>query len=191
MGGLNAVAYKGSLHTRYQRWTPAFQAGIRFQKRALWASQVSISFGQLTGEDRTYQVPSGTASDLRPVNRFQTNFFSLHYEMQFMLFRYKGWRLYASQGIGFFRFNPKDWDGNPLADRDKTRKPGETYNALTAQFPFHIGLYHFFPNQMAFGFQAGWLNVASNYLDNMDALSGNSRGDNVAAFRFQYFYPLH
>jgi hypothetical protein len=43
---------------------------------------------------------------------------------------------------------------------------------------------------MGFGFQAGWLNPLSNYIDNMSDLSSNEVSDNVASFRFQFFYHL-
>lgn len=189
-GGFNSVAYKGSLSPSYARWTPAFQFGMAFQKRKILNGMLSVTFGKFIGESWNYTIPPSASPSVQPENRFQTSFISLNYDLQVLLFRYKAFRVFLSQGIGILRFTPKDWEGNNLIDRSRTRNTNEDFNSVTLSFPTQIGLRYFFLNGMAFGFQAGWLNVASNYLDNMDQLSSNSQADNLAVYRVQYFLPL-
>jgi len=188
---LNTIAYRGSLQSSYARWTPAYQIAIRFEKKKFLNGMASLTFGSFIGEDRAYKLPSAANQTLSPVSKFKTSFFAIHYEAQFSFFRYKGLRLFASQGIGLFRFSVEDWDGNNLNSKDKTRSKSETYNENTATFPTQIGLQFKFPNEMALGFQAGILNPVSNYIDNMKELSNNETRDNVAIFRFQFYYPLN
>jgi len=185
-----ALAYKGSLQESYARWTPGFQIGIRFQKRKIVNGMLSSTFGKLIGEDRAYQKPTKFEDQIQPVSKFQTSFFSLQYEAQVLLLKYHGLRIFASQGIGLFRFTPEDWDGNSLFEKDRTRNKGESFSKNSLQFPTQIGLQYWFPNLMGFGFQAGWLNPLTKYIDNMSDLSTNEVSDNVAAFRFQFFYHL-
>lgn len=188
--GTSAVAYKGSLSSAYIRWTPAFQFGVQFQKKRLLNGRFLFSMGQFIGEGRDYSLPSGSAENLVPVNRFKTNFISLAYELQVLLFEYKSLRITASQGIGLFRFIPKDWDDNILSERDRTRKQGESYSPITLSFPTQLGIRYLFPNEMGIGIQAGWYNTQSKYLDNMSELANNNQRDNVAFFRFNFLYPL-
>jgi hypothetical protein len=190
VAGLNAVAYKGSLQSSYTRWTPAYQIALKFEKKKIINGMVSLTFGQVIGEDRTYTLPSKAVQTLAPVSKFQTQFFALHYEAQLMLFKYHGLRIYASQGIGLFKFTVKDWDGNNLSGKDKTRSKGETYSETSTTFPTQVGLTYRFQNDMQLGFQAGVLNPVTAYLDNMKELSNNDNSDNIAAFRFQFYYPL-
>lgn len=188
--GLNSISYKGSLSPTYAVWTPAFKFGVAFQKRKILNEMLSLTFGRFIGESRDYKLPSTANSSLQPVNRFRTDFISINYDLQILLFQYRSLRIFISQGVGLMRFTPKDWDGNILIDRNRTRNPDEDFNSVTLSFPTQIGLRYSFSNGMAFGFQAGWLNVRSNYLDNMNELSDNSRGDNLAVYRMQYFIPL-
>jgi len=188
--GANAMAYKGSLQNAYTRWTPGFQVGIRFQKKKNINGMLSATFGKVIGEDRSYTKPSKFSDQIQPVSKFQTSIFSLQYEAQFLLFRHKGFRVFVSQGIGIFRFTPEDWDGNTLFEKDRTRNVGESYSKTSLQFPTQLGLQYWFPNQMGFGFQVGWLNPLTNYIDNMSDLSNNEVSDNIAVFRFQFFYHL-
>jgi hypothetical protein len=188
--GLNSVAYRGSLQSSYSRWTPAYQIGIRLEKKRILNGMASLTFGSFIGEDREYKIPSKANQTLSPVSRFKTSFVGIGYEVQILLFKYHGLRLFASQGIGLFRFSVKDWDGNNLSAKDKTRDRGETYSENVLNLPLQLGFQYRFPNDMALGMQAGWLNPLSNYLDNMDALSNNTNSDNVAICRFQFYYPL-
>lgn len=189
-GGFGAMAYKGSLATSYARWTPAITVGIRFEKKKNVNGMLALTIGKIIGEDRSYVAPANTPEGVLPVNRFETHFFSLHYEAQIVLFRYRSFRFFTSPGIGFLRYTPKDWSGNALIDRTKTRKSSESYSQNAFVFPIHIGIRYTFANEVALGFEAGWMNTRTKYLDNMDALSTRSGSDNIANLRFQFFLPI-
>lgn len=189
-GGFCAASYKGSLSSTYAKWTPAYQIGIRFEKKKRINGMISICFGSVIGEDRNYKVPSGTNSNITPVNKFETTFTGIQYDARILLFHYKSFRFFMSQGLGLMRFTPKDWDGNNLTTRDRTRKQGESYNSTSLMFPTQIAMMVNFQNGMAIGFQAGWVNTLTNYLDNMDQLSSSGNGDNMAMYKVQFFVPL-
>jgi len=188
--GVNALSYKGSLQNSYARWTPGIQVGLRFQKKKNLNGMLSATFGKVIGEDRTYVKPSRFSDQIQPVSRFQTSVFSLQYEAQFLLFRHKGLRIFTSLGLGLFRYEPQDWDGNSLVEKDRTRNKDESYSKNAIQFPIQFGFQYWFPNEMGLGFQAGWLNPVSKYIDNMSDLANNEVSDNVATIRFQFFYHL-
>jgi hypothetical protein len=190
MGGLNSVAYKGSLQDGYRRWTPAYQIGVAFRKKKLVNGMVSLTFGRFIGEDRNYKLPSN--ADPRQVvnSRFETSFFSIHYEAQFTLFAYRGFRAFAAQGLGLLRFTVKDWEGNNLASLDQSRAKGETYGSSAWMLPTQLGVRYRFSNQLEIQAQAGWMNVFSPFLDNMNELGPEKGNDNLAAFRFQVLYPI-
>lgn len=183
-GGLNMVAYRGSLQDSYLRWTPALQTGLSIGVRKNLNLVFGLTFGKVIGEDRNYRLPSGADISLNPVNRFQTSFASFAAEMQFKAFEYKGFRLLGSLGLGLMHFTPRDFEGNDLAPQIRTRNRSETYAQNALQFPLQLIAQYWFKPGLGIGFQGGWLNVNSRYLDNMDELAGNSRGDNVAVFRF-------
>jgi hypothetical protein len=188
--GLSANSYKGSLQSGYARWTPSYQLGLRFEKNKNVNGMISLCFGSVVGEDRLYQIPAKADPSVTPVNRFRTNFFGLGYEGQLILFRYHGLKVYASLGLGLFRFSVKDWDGNSLFEKDRTREKNESYSEVTIFRPTKIGFQYRFKNEMSLGMQGGWLNPSTAYLDNMNKLSNNKTRDNIAVFHFQFFYPI-
>jgi hypothetical protein len=188
--GLYAVAYKGSLQNSYARWTPAYQFGMRFRLKKHVNGLLHVSFGRFIGEDRNYKLPSRASIGVAPVSRFESRFFAMGYEAQFRLFQSKGFELFVSQGIGLFRFSVRDWDGNRLLERDRTRERGETYREMTLMLPTRLGMSYQFSNGFLAGIQAGWMNTTTRFLDNMDQLSNNDNRDNLAVFLFQLGYPL-
>lgn len=190
LAGMHAVAYKGSLQEGYSRWTPGYQLGVAFRKRKLINGLISVSFGRFIGEDRDYKLPSWADPAQPVVTRFETSYFALHYEAQATLFSYHGFRVVASQGIGLFRFTVRDWEGTSLSSRDQTRKKGESYGSSALTLPTQIGVRYRFPGGAEVQAQAGWMNVLSPFLDNMNELGPEKGNDNLAAFRLQVLYPL-
>jgi hypothetical protein len=189
--GFSAVAYKGSLQSSYLRWTPAYQAGMLMERRKLLSGYFGIGFGAYTGEDRSYRLPAKADQNLQPAAAFEGSFFTLHYEARFLLFRYRGFRVQACQGIGLFRFTVKDREGSRLSEKPRSRASGEEYSQNSFFFPTSVMLQYRFKNNIGLGFQAGWFNNSSAYLDNMSQLSLNENRDNLAACRFHFFLPLH
>lgn len=188
--GFAAAAYKGSLASSYSRWTPALTFGLRFEKKKRVNGMVVVTIGRVIGEDRSYVAPSNTPEGISPVNRFQTNYFSLHYEAQFLLAKVYGFQFYASPGIGFIRFSPKDWEGRSLIDRSRTRRSDESYSQNALVLPLQVGFRYVFENQISLGMEMGWMNTRTRYLDNMDKLSDVDGNDNIANIRFQFFVPI-
>lgn len=189
-GGFAAVAYKGSLQAGYQRWTPAYQAGLLLEKKKLFSSYLGIGFGNYIGEDRSYRLPAKADPSLQPSASFEGSFFTLHYEARFLVFRYRNLRIQACQGVGLFRFSVRDRNGTQLSDRPKSRAKGENYSQNSFFFPSALMLQYRFPNRIGLGFQLGWFNTSSPYLDNMNQLAQSETRDNLAAYRFHILLPL-
>jgi hypothetical protein len=189
--GFSAVAYKGSLQDNYSRWTPAYHFGVQLEKKKFTSSFIGIGFGSYTGEDRSYRLPAKADQALQPSAAFEGRFFTFHYEVRFLLFRYRGFQIQAGQGIGLFRFSVRDRSGTNLGERPKSRAAGESYSQNSFFFPSSLLLQYRFPNRMSFGFQAGWFNNSSQYLDNMKELSLNQNKDNLAGLKFHFSMPLN
>lgn len=189
--GFSAISYKGSLSGSYSRWTPAYHIGLRLEKKKLLSSFLGIGFGRYIGEDRAYRLPARADQNLQPSPAFEGSFFSLHYEARFLLFRFKSITMQATQGIGLFRFSVEDRSGNKLSEKPKSRAAGEAYSQNSFFFPSGLLVQFQFPNRMSLGFQAGWYNNSSQYLDNMKNLSLNQNRDNLASLRFHVSLPLN
>jgi hypothetical protein len=183
-GGVNMVAYKGSLQESYKRWTPAIQTGLSVAAKENMNLVFGLSFGQFIGEDRTYRLPANSDLSLTPSNRFKTNFISFTAEAQFKAFEYKNFKLLASIGLGLFRFSPLDFEGNDLVSKPRSRERTEDYSQNTLQLPIQMVAQYWFKEGLGVAIQGGWHNVGSRYLDNMDKLANNDRPDNLAVFKF-------
>jgi hypothetical protein len=188
--GFAAVAYKGSLQSTYLRWTPSYHAGMLIEGKKLLSSSVGIGLGSYIAEDRNYRLPAKADPSLQPLAAIEGNFFTLSYELRFLLFRYHGLRIQFCQGLGLFRFSVKDREGNQLSEKPRSRAAGETYSQNSFFFPSSLFLQYQFSNQMALGIQAGWYNNSSAYLDNMKQLAQNETRDNLASVRFLLSIPL-
>ncbi len=188
--GLSANAYRGDLASRYERWTSAYHLSLHLTRRQRLNGSFQLTVGQVVGQDRRPTFIEDLPEDVTPNNFFTARFFSLHYALAFNILRTDHWRVYVSQGLGFFRFTVRDQRNQDLAGQFFTRAEGETYNNVTATLPTSVGVAYYFDNRYGAGFQAGWLHPATDYLDNISQLGTRSGNDNVASYRFSVWIPL-
>ncbi|MGB3618094.1 MAG: hypothetical protein WBA12_08245, partial [Catalinimonas sp.] len=188
--GLSAAAYKGDL-SAYARWTPLAHVALHFQRRKRLNGSLQLMVGQVAGQGLNARFQEGTATDGRTPNRdFRTALFAFNYTLHLNLIARERFRLFVAQGAGLLRYAPQDRDGNRLADRATTLAPGESYGVVALHFPSSVGLLYFLPNRWALGLSAGWLNPATDYLDNVGTYGTRDGGDQVAAYRFSVRVPL-
>ncbi len=192
VGSFSASGLRGDLNSRYRTWLPGWHVGLRFNRKKQLNGTFQFGTGRVVSEKLNVFFSSNDIPRPEPVNYVSTRFFTVGYDLQANVFRYKNILAYASLGFHLLQFNPKDKEGKSLSgeDRNKTRARGETYGNISTCFPTLVGITYFFKNQMGLGLQAGWLNQTTGYLDNMKQLGESGRRDNVATFRFQFFSPL-
>lgn len=187
-GGPVITKYNGELGN-YNNSSGSVQLGLQFNKKEKLNGSLNLGFGAVSGEDLNFgpQVEISTAPN--PNNFFKSNFIFFHYELHYNFLKKAKYNLYISQGIGIFRFNPKDGEDNNLQDLAETRNQGETYGNATIMLPTSIGGTYFLPNQYGIGLQLGFYNTMTNYLDNISEL-GDDSTDNIFFLKFAVYAPL-
>jgi hypothetical protein len=187
--GLSANAYRGDLTFKYATWTPAFQAGLLFNRKKNWNGSLLISSGKVTGQQLGYTYGDGS-SNATPNDYFSTTFFTLGYQLQGNLVKTKRWNWYIAQGFELMRFTPHDRDNKKLADQKNTRDKNESYGKSTLALPSSMGLSYTLNNGLAICIKAGWRNPNSDYIDNISRLSKSVQKDNIAFFMWALNVPI-
>jgi hypothetical protein len=182
--GVSGNAYKGDL-SNYQKWSACYHLGLKFNRNRLINSRLGVSLGFITGENRFYTFAGGT-----PNNFFRSSVFALDYELHINLIKRPSFAVYLTQGIGLFRFQVLNEEGEDLFNRLDSRADGETFANNVFFLPTGIGASYLLKNGYGIGLQANILNVQSDYLDNISLWGTQSGNDNVMRFKFFVYAPL-
>lgn len=183
-------AYKGDLNDRYDKWGTGIHFSLQFNKNRRFNSELNIAIGQVSGQESQYDYQLSDGS-YAPVNTvFSTNFSAISYHLHLNLIKKDHLRLYVSQGLGLMRFQPKDKNGDYLADRNSTRAPDEEYGSITAVLPWQIGGYYLFKNGFGVDAKVSWLNTTTDYIDNISAWGTNNGNDNIFTMRIGLIIPI-
>ncbi|CAA9320668.1 MAG: hypothetical protein AVDCRST_MAG56-6942 [uncultured Cytophagales bacterium] len=188
--GVAANAYRGDLATKYQKWSSAFQLGLKLNGKKRLNGHFNLGIGTVTGQNPDYQYTGAEAQPATPNVYFKTSYVSLNYDLQVNLVKSRHWIAYLSQGAGLFRFSPKDERNQALAGQLDTRAEEESYNNITVLLPTQAGVTYLFDNGYGVGMQSGWLNPQNDYLDNISQWGNRSKKDNVLSFRFSFVAPI-
>jgi hypothetical protein len=188
--GISANGYKGDLSGSYQKWNPAFQAGLKLNFKKRINSHFNLGIGSVSGENLTYSVVSESGSTPTPNTFFKTNFITVNYDLQLHLLKYHGLMVYVSQGLGIIRYEPKDAQNNKLLANFSTRASNELYSNVSVVLPTQLGINYIFSNGYGIGFQAGWLNLQNDYIDNVSLWGSRQKKDNILMYRFAFMVPL-
>lgn len=183
--GFGGVSYTGDLGNAYDKWTGAIYAGLRFSSEKRLSTSFLMGAGSLQGQEGLNQsLPI-------EVNRFfQTSFFQVNFEAQYDVLRFNNTEIFVSQGIGLFRFDPKDETGLSLRNMVSTRNENESYGNVVVFLPFSLGVRHSLSNGLGFHLQISVLNPFTDYLDNISQLGNRSGFDNVLSCRFGLLVPF-
>lgn len=184
--GVSPLSYKGDLSQGYEKWTSAFNLGLKRNNKKTWNGHFNLMIGTITGQNPNYDF----ATTATPNKFFKASLVSVNYDLQYNIIKKDNFILFISQGIGLMRFTTKDEDNNDLADKFSTRAKNETFNNISFIFPHHIGVIYLFKNNYGAGFQLGRLTPGTDYLDNISQLSSYKKPDNIFAFRFSFYAPL-
>jgi hypothetical protein len=188
--GVAANAYRGDLATKYQKWSSAFQLGLKLNAKKRLNGHFNLGIGTVTGQNPDYQYTGAEAQPATPNRFFKTSYVSFNYDLQVNLVKSRHWTVYLSQGAGLVRFAPKDERNQALPGQLNTRPEEESYNNITLLLPTQAGVMYLFSNGYGVGVQSGWLNPQNDYLDNISQWGNRSKKDNVLSFRFSFLAPV-
>ncbi|MFL5730768.1 MAG: hypothetical protein ACJ75J_14870 [Cytophagaceae bacterium] len=191
--GISATAYKGDLNHSYEKFSSCFHLNIHFKKTDRRINPyLGFMIGNVTGQNPTYSVTDSDTSAATPSPNkfFKTSLFSANFGLLISLVRKENFNLYIGQGLGVMRLNPKDADNKSLADQFNTRSDNEVYNNFTFMLPTFAGMTYRFKNDYRVGFQAGWLNPTTDYIDNISVWGSNPKKDNILSYKFSFYIPL-
>ncbi|MES2388604.1 MAG: hypothetical protein V4543_11440 [Bacteroidota bacterium] len=189
-GGVSATAYKGSLSSAYAQFSPSLHVGLRLSRSKRLNGTFQLSLGSVTGSSSRYDFKIPANSNATPANSFHTNFFMLNYELSLSLVKRRRFCWYISQGIGFMHFEVYDSENKSLFDNSLSRATGESYLKNTVILPSSTGIYGLLPGGYGLGFQAGWWNTGTDYIDNLSKLSDGRSGDNLLFYKFTVMVPV-
>ncbi|UXX79616.1 DUF6089 family protein [Reichenbachiella carrageenanivorans] len=188
--GIGPASYSGDLGKAYAGSSLLFTAGLKFNNNKKLNGNVKISIGSVTGQELDYATTDDSGVPATPNTFFKSTFIGLNYEAQFNFINKEKIKVYLSQGIGLFRFDPRNEEDNRLSDLPDTRPVGESYRNIVIQLPTQLGAKYYLPNDFALGIQVGFINPITDHLDNL-AIWGNKNGnDNILSFQFQIHAPL-
>jgi hypothetical protein len=188
--GLTAVSYKGDLNSAYEKWGAAGQISVRFNKKSKVNGKLTIMSGYVTGQNKEYIFLDTDGNMTTPNQFFKTNFTTVNYDLILNLYNKKGLNVYLSQGMGIFRFKPKDENNQPLVNNLNTRDNGEAYPAITFFLPTQLGVIYTLKEKSGFGIQAGFLNPQTDYMDNISNWGKRKKKDNILQYRFFISFPV-
>ncbi|MEO9964618.1 MAG: outer membrane beta-barrel protein [Reichenbachiella sp.] len=188
--GIGPASYSGDLGGSYSSSSLLFSAGLKFNKDKKFHGNVRFSLGTVTGQELDYTTTDNSGVTATPNTFFESSFFAINYEAHYNIVDKKRVKVYISQGIGLFRFTPKDESGKGLIDQPSTRPLGESYRNLTLQLPTQIGAKYYLSNDFAFGIQFGLINPITDHLDNLGIWGNKNGNDNILTTQFQLFVPV-
>jgi hypothetical protein len=191
--GISAAAYKGDLNHSYEKFSSCFHLNIHFKKTDRRInSYLGLMIGSVTGQNPKYSFAASdtNAANPSPNKFFKTSLFSVNFGLLFSIVRKENFNLYIGQGLGVMRLNPKDADNQNLNDQFNSRSENETYSNFTFILPTFAGVTYRFKNDYSVGFQAGWLNSASDYIDNISIWGDRKKKDNILNYKFSFYIPI-
>ncbi|SDJ76755.1 hypothetical protein SAMN05421823_10160 [Catalinimonas alkaloidigena] len=188
--GLSANAYKGDLSATYRQWTPLYHAALHFNRKKRLNGSLQLAVGRITGQSLQPRFTEDIPAERNPNTSFTTSLVAAQYALRLNVISREHFKLYVMQGAGLLRYAPKDQEGKRLADQSATRAPNENYGVVTLMLPTSLGAVYTFPNYYGVGFQAGWFNAMSDYLDNVGTYGTRQGNDRIASYRFMFWIPL-
>jgi hypothetical protein len=187
--GVSANAYSGDLSS-YAKWTACYHIGLTFNKNEKLNGRLNVSFGFITGENRTYTFQGISNEPAKPNRFFSTSLLDISYSLRYHFIKTKRLALYISQGFGIMQFTPKDENGRRLADLLDSRPFDENYGNITMVLPTSLGINYWLKNGYGIGLQAGFVNPQTNYLDNIGQWGNKAGNDQIFQLRFFVLAPL-
>ncbi|MDQ3536201.1 MAG: hypothetical protein M3421_11305 [Bacteroidota bacterium] len=188
--GPTANAYKGDLQDSYENWGSSFHLGLKLNKKKRLNGAFLLSMGSVTGQSLNPNFSISENTSIEPNRFFRSTIITGQYDLQVNLIKNARWIVFLSQGIGLIRYNPKDDQGNRLLEMSNTRASNEDYSNISIMFPTQAGVIYTLQNNFGFGLQAGYLNLLTDYLDNISEIGNKPGNDNIFILRLSLMVPI-
>lgn len=186
--GTAALAYHGSFQPNgYALSGQMFSASLQTLSERRITTRIFAGIGHVSGGDPSVRPIS---EDIRPNKTFRTQLITAGLDLQVNVLRHPRYRLYISQGIGLFRFVPRDAEGRELSNLRSSRARDESYSGNTVHLPTGIGGCYVLQNGYSLSAHWSLLNPQTNYLDNAHNLVNPGTADNLMALRIGVLIPL-
>jgi hypothetical protein len=186
--GVSANAYRGDLSEQFKKWTGTFNAGLLFNRKKRLNGSFQFAAGSVTGQTNDPDYPGDP--DQTPNTYFKTRIIAVNYELHYNIIKNTQVTWYIGQGLGILNFNPRDEFGQDLRDQGGTRAEGESYGSISVFLPTKTGVIYFLPNGYGLGFEAGFYNTLTDYVDNVSEWGTRSGNDNLLYFKFFLNVPV-
>jgi hypothetical protein len=189
--GLSANAYKGSLNASYQAFKPAFHIGLQLNRKKRLNGSFNLAIGSYVADKGPDPNFYPAMVGIRIPNTFASStFIAFHYGLNLYVIKNRYFNWYLGTGFGLMRFNPQDAEGSDLLDQRFTRESNENYSTVTSIIPVNTGVNYFHKSGYGLGFQVGWWNTNTQYLDNVGKLASEQKNDNILSYRFSLLVPF-
>ncbi|OHX65242.1 hypothetical protein NH26_02175 [Flammeovirga pacifica] len=133
-----------------------------------------------------------------PNDYFQSHTINFSLSYMYNIINKDNFKLYISQGLGLFYYDPMDEEGNKyienFSDNDRgfymTRNANETYTNFTMSLPTRLGIMYYFPGNFGVGLSSTFYNPLTDYLDNISDFGTVKGNDNLMSVNFNFHIPL-
>ncbi|MEY5049648.1 MAG: hypothetical protein RLZZ175_3007 [Bacteroidota bacterium] len=188
--GLSANSYRGSLVQHYGSYTQSYHVGIRFSKKKLANGRVNFSYGNIEGQNSSFEYKDSKGNVIKTNNYFKTSIFSLAYELNIKVIERRKFVIQAILGVGAMRFTPYDQFENNLINNQSTRAAGETYSSTSLYLPLGLQFMYKLPQGYNIGMSANVMNPLTDFLDNTSKYSAYTTSDNVLMLKLFVSTPI-
>jgi hypothetical protein len=189
--GMSGNSYKGDLSSGYYKWAGGYHFGILLNRKKRLNGHFNLMIGNIVAQNPDYYYDNGAATPPSPNKFSNTRLITVNYDLHINLVKRSNFIFYLYQGIGAMRFDPRDTDNNKLLDQLNSRAKNETYSNITIFFPHGIGALYTLKQGYGVGLQTGFINPASDYLDNISQWGTVKKKDNILTFKLTLYAPLN
>jgi hypothetical protein len=188
--GVSTNSYKGDLSHSYSEWSNAVHVGILFNKAKRINGHFNLMVGSAVAQNPNYFFDDGSDPQPTPNEYAKIKLFAFNFDLHVNLYKKNNFIVYLYQGLGLARFDPRDTENKKLQDQLNTRAQGETYSNISFMLPHGLGALYVTKPGFGIGFQAGFLNTTSDFLDNVSKWGDRDKNDNILSYKMTVYIPF-
>lgn len=188
--GISPNSYKGDLVSSYRQFTSSVHLGFQMNIKKKLNGHLNIFHGYIAGSNDNYTFTGSSQTPPTPNTFFRTTFTGFEYDLHVNFYKTDRFCFYLSQGIGLMKFKPQNDNEENFDNLLSTRAKGESYSTTTLVLPTFAGGYFLLPNSYGLGFQAGFLNTKTDYLDNIGQWGNRKKKDQILMYKVYVLIPV-